>query len=207
MALARTCSECPNSLEGKGPRTVTCSNACRLRRSRRIRRANARVEEFAEANNVGAQEIAAIVRREAPDVVTRVMKEEIRPIVRESLDEDVLRAIHGMVGLTPAAVQALEEDLLSDDKVIRQRAYSLVIKYTVGHPALVKDDVTQAQQLVVNFGLPRPDADDLQPANTIELHECDMCHEPKPASEFVAGSDRCTACFAEFAAKIRAQFA
>lgn len=189
---------------------MTCSDKCRAKRSRRERRANRQVEEFAQANNAGAQEIAAIVRREAPDVVKKVFNDEIRPIVREAINEDVLRAIEGMVGLTPAAVAALQEDLESDDATIRQRAYSLVIKYTVGHPALVKDDITREQNMTVNFNLPRPDEADLAAHNTeaTELRECDMCREDKVwPDEFEAGSTRCKECHAEFTAKIRAQFA
>lgn len=159
---------------------------------------------------MGAQEVAAIVRREAPDVVTRIMKDELRPIVREAINEDVLRAIEGMVGLTPAAVAALQEDLASEDSTIRQRAYSLVIKYTVGHPALVKDDITKAQEFNVTFNLPRPDQEALEASaqDDGELRECDMCHETKAwPEEFAAGSTRCTSCHEDFTAQIRAKFA
>jgi len=138
------------------------------------------------------------------------MKDELTPIVREAINEDVLRAIEGMVGLTPAAVAALEEDLASEDSTIRQRAYSLVIKYTVGHPALVKDDITKNQQMTVNFNLPRPNQEDIDAATVPEddLRLCDMCREPKRwPDEFEAYSTRCTACHEEFTAKIRAQFA
>lgn len=210
--LARTCSECPNTLAGKPPQTKTCGDACRLKRSRRIRRANQEVEEFAERNNAGAAEIAAIVRREAPDVVTKVMREQLQPIVREALTEDVLRAVSDMVGLTPAAVAALNEDLESEDATVRQRAYSLVIKYTVGHPALVKPIDAEHGQLVVNFNLPRPEGGGSEEHTDAELPEiqelrvCDRCGEEKDADELVAGSSRCLSCFAADKARILEQF-
>ena len=196
-------------LSGKSVRAVTCGNACRLKRSRRVRRQNQEVEDFQEANNAGVNEIAAIVRREAPDVVTRVMKAELQPIVRQALTEDVLRSISELVGLTPRAVQALHEDLESDDKTIRQRAYTLLIKYTVGHPALVKnDEMDDTRQLVVNFNLPRPDdpppTEDL-PAEAEELRSCDMCGEEKTEAEFAAGSSRCLTCFEEWKERVLAE--
>lgn len=210
--VARTCSECGSSLAGMSVRAITCSGACRLRRSRRIRRSNREVREFAEKHNSAAQEISAIVRREAPDVITRVMKTELAPIVREALTEDVLRSINQLVGLTPRAVQALSEDLDSPDTTLRQRAYTLLVKYTIGHPALVKADATEAGgQMVVNFNLPRPEEQpapvDAEEPVEEELAACDMCGAEKPLSEFVAGSTRCTECFETWRQKIRAEFA
>lgn len=191
-------------------RTLSCSNACRLKRSRRIRRANDQMEGFAEANNAGAAEIAAIVRREAPDVVTRVMKDQLEPIVREALTEDVLRAINELVGLTPRAVAALTEDLECQDATIRQRAYTLLIKYTVGHPAIIKaEDALSGQKLEVNFNLPRPEPDAWEPVEDAApvTQECDICHATKDVEEFVAGSTRCQSCFDAWRDRIKAEFA
>lgn len=210
--VVRSCSECGNPLTGMSVTAKTCGNACRLKRSRRTRRANQEIEQFADANNAGANEVAAIVRREAPDVVTKIMGEELRPIVREAMTEDVLRAINGMIGLTPAAVLALQDDLGSENDTIRQRAYTLIIKYTVGHPALVKPEADgSGQQMEVHFNLPRPDApppeaDADEYLEVDELKRCDMCKLDKPTSEFEAGSDRCTACFEEWKATILQRF-
>lgn len=209
MPPVRTCSECPNPLVGKSVQAKTCGPTCRTKRSRRVKRANRQVEEFAAANNAGAQEIAAIVRREAPDVITRVMKDELRPIVREALTEDVLRAVEQMLGLTPRAVELLAADLESEDSTVRQRAYTLVTKYTIGHPALLKaDDGAGAGQITVNFALPRPDDDAIEAelVESTELRTCDSCQEDKPESEFVAGSDRCRTCFEDQKAEVLAAF-
>lgn len=199
---------------GKSVQARTCSEKCRSTRSRRIKRTNRDVEEFAAANNAGAQEIAAIVRREAPDVITKVMKDELRPIVREALTEDVLRAVEQMLGLTPRAVELLAADLESEDSTVRQRAYTLVTKYTIGHPALLKaDDDAGAGQITVNFALPRPESEPQEPeqgaigAESEELRTCDSCQEDKPESQFVAGSDRCRTCFEEQKAEVLAAFA
>lgn len=208
MPLPRTCTECGGSLSGKSVKAITCGEKCRSARSRRVRRANRQVDDFAAANNAGAQEIAAIVRREAPDVITRVMKDELRPIVREALTEDVLRAVEQMLGLTPRAVELLQADLESEDSTVRQRAYTLVTKYTIGHPALLRpEDGAGAGQIVVNFALPRPDdAEVVVEADSEELRTCDLCNTEKPETEFVAGSDRCRTCFEEQKATVLAAF-
>lgn len=209
MPLTRTCSECPNPLAGKSVQAKTCSEKCRSARSRRVKRANRKVEEFAEANNAGAQEIAAIVRREAPDVITKVMKDELRPIVREALTEDVLRAVEQMLGLTPRAVELLAADLESEDSTVRQRAYTLVTKYTIGHPALLRpEDGAGAGQITVNFALPRPDdTEEVIEVESEEVRTCDSCNTEKPEHEFVAGSDRCRTCFEEQKAAVLEAFA
>lgn len=207
MTLARTCSECPNPLLGKSVKSVTCSDPCRARRSRRLRRI--KLDNDALANQPGVALIASLTRKETPDVVKNVISQELAPIVRQALTEDVLRSIERLVGLTPAAVAALTEDLEGEDKVLRQRAYTLLFRYTAGHPALVKpEDAADSSQLVVHFNLPRPD---VLPQDTAaeadELKTCDMCAKEKPTAEFELGSDRCTECFTNWKATIAEQFA
>lgn len=209
--VARTCSECAEPLSGRSPTSKTCGNACRLKRSRRLRRVKSDHADF-EANypGAGSAEVAAIVRRESYDAVMRVTQSEITPIVREALTEDVLRAVQSMIGLTPRAVELLGEDLESEDSTIRQRAYTLLIKYTAGHPALLQPkDSDHGAQLVVQFGLPRPDAAALLPpeAEVVEDITCDMCGEDKPATEFESGSLRCKPCFETWKATVLEQFA
>jgi hypothetical protein len=149
-------------------------------------------------------EITARVRSELPDVAHRVIEEEIRPVVRESITADTLRAISKMVALTPHAVAAIQEDLLSDNEVVRQRAYTLIMKYTVGHSALVQPpDQDRTQPLQIHFDLPRPtDAPDPEPdepepevEDAEVVRECDTCRADKPESDFVANSDRCVECY------------
>ena len=210
MPPARTCSECGDSLAGHRPGSKTCSNKCRQTRSRRSRRAKREHEEFEQRNPEGAREVAAIVRREAPDVITRVMKDQLAPIVRDAITEDTLRAIQRMLGLTDRAVQLLELDLENEDPTVRQKAYALVMRYTVGHPALVQPaDTAAGGQMVVNFNLPRPDDPSPGTEDTpeqIEMKVCDMCQETKTTPEFVAGSDRCTECYESWRTTIIREF-
>lgn len=189
-------------------RAITCTKACRNKRSLRLRR-EAKEAAAASTNPVLA-EMRLATNQHYVDVAKEVLREQLQPIVRQTLTEDVLRAINDLVGLTPAAVAALHEDLESEDKVLRQRAYSLLMKYTVGHQALVKqEDTEDKSQLVVNFNLPRPDSTAPLPEEAAPpaIVVCDICKEPKPDTEMVAGSDRCQTCFDEWKAKIVAEFA
>ena len=138
----------------------------------------------------------------APDIAQDVIREELRPIAREALTEDVLRSIRNLVSLTPRAIECMAEDLQSDDPTIRQRAYTLVTKYTIGHQALVRpDDAAHGGQLIVNFELPRPGSEP-QHSDSVaveleseELRTCDMCEVSQPITNFVAGSQRCVTCY------------
>jgi hypothetical protein len=209
---ARICSEwglaskCKGSLEGMSPRAVTCSVACRQHRARRLRKAN--LDGNALEATRGVRELVAAGGQ---DAVQAVLKQELAPLVREAIDEDVLQAISRMVKLTTKAVAVLADDLDGEDKVMRQRAAALVVKYTVGHPALVKPIDETPPQLEVHFNLPRPDGTDAAPqydeeGEVVEDKVCDSCGESKPVGAFVAGSDRCEDCFREAREKIIARF-
>lgn len=161
------------------------------------------------------KELEVRVRDEVNDAIGDAVSEELKPVVREAITEDVLRAVQELVGLTPTVVAAIREDLASDDATIRQRAYSLVAKYTIGHPAIVRpEDDGGGQQLVVNLGLPRPEPEvrttriepevlDVPEDAAIETKECDKCRADKPVEQFVAGSDRCRECFDQQQAEAR----
>lgn len=151
------------------------------------------------------KELQQRVRGETTDVARHVIEEEIRPVVRESITADTLKAIADMVALTPTAVAALQEDLLSEDATIRQRAYTLLMKYTVGHHAIVTpEDKDKTGPLHVHFNLPRPEeAESMDGEVVVEdtLKTCDTCGQEKPVGSFVANSDRCEDCYTKQQAK------
>lgn len=195
----RTCSECGKSLAGKGPTAKTCNAGCRKRRSLRLKRQRSEAQ-----SGHGLTEhqlaVAATVRNEAPDIAHSVIQEELRPIVREALTADVLSAIKSMVGLTPRVIELLALDLESEDPVVRQRAYGLIARYTLGQKDLVSDTGDDSRQITVNFALPRPGdgGDATNPAaegDSEETRQCDMCQQDKTLDEFVSGSSRCVQCF------------
>ena len=152
------------------------------------------------------RELTERVRNEQLDVAHKIIEEEIRPVVRESITEDTLRAIGDMVALTPGAIAAITDDLASEDAVIRQRAYTLILKYTVGHQAIVRPpEEDRSQAIQVNFALPRPKGDgEDQPeagppieAEAIEVRTCDACGREAPVHDFAANSTRCNDCYAK----------
>lgn len=201
----RRCSECENSLAGKLPSTKTCSDRCRNARSRRLAKENAR-EVPPE------QKLAQALTGEYKDAAHEVIQQQLAPVVREAMTEDVLSAIQSLVGLTPAAVRAIEQDLGDEDSTVRQRAYTLLLKYTVGHPAVVQArDADPNQQMVVHFNLPRPNAEvtydvDADDFTVTELRVCDECQKEGPVSDFVGASDRCRECYDKRQADVLARF-
>lgn len=208
MPAARTCSECGVSLQGYAPQAKTHNASCRQKRARRLRSLDRAAQRDAKQTyNAPAplQEIMNAVNAETnSNLVKSVVREQLAPIVRDALTEDTLRAIQKLLSLTPQAVDALAEDLGSDDSVIRQRAYSLHLKYTVGHPALVKaDDADGSKQIVVNFALDRPTLTEAElEAEVTEMRTCDLCDTEKPATEFVGSSERCMDCQNEWKQRI-----
>lgn len=207
MPAARTCSECGGSLAHKRPGSKTCTDHCRQKRSRRLKRHRSELGKNNHSNPEELRQLADYVRYEAPDVAKNIISDELRPVVREAITEDVLRAIDKMVSLTPRVVQAIEEDLHGEDQTLRQRAYTLVAKYTIGHHALVTPkDADPNQQLVVNFNLPRPDSQgggSMEYDEPEELRTCDSCGQIKQGWDFVATSNRCQQCFDTQQGKIK----
>lgn len=203
MAASRVCSECGAPLEGKSTQAKTCSVRCRQARARRRSKSG-------EAIEATEQLAAEVVTREATTEIEKVMAQELIPVVRQAIDDDVIRAIQKLVALTPDAIEALSDQLASDDEVLRQRAAQTVVKYTIGHQALVKSSDEKHEQLIVNFNLPRPDGEEVAPSEAIdadpateeEVRVCDICQQEKPLSEFKDNSERCLSCFEEWRAKV-----
>jgi hypothetical protein len=218
--LAAVCSECGGSLADKKPGTKTCKTSCRQKRSRRLARQKKAASAAAQLPPHQLEVSQSIYpsggRREVVDTAHRLLEQELRPVVREAITEDALRAIQKMVGLTPRIVELLEQDLESEDSTVRQRAYSLVAKYTLGHQAIVTPDSANAgQQLVVNFALPRPGDGPVSETQELEApvdgtaeetQPCDSCAVDKPLSQFVAGSQRCAECYARLQAEVQERF-
>lgn len=193
MPRARVCSECGASLAGRAAQSITCSDKCRTSRSKRLRS----VRYGPEPDPEHLRTVREVIRGERDDVPQRLLQDELRPVVREAITEDVLRGIADFVALTPQVVAAITEDLSSEDATIRQKAYSLVARYTLGHPSLVPAEIVEDKNLVVNFNLPRPNLD-ATPAVDVEATEfktCDTCGEEKGETAFIAGSDRCAECY------------
>jgi hypothetical protein len=203
MASVPRCTECGKPLvyEDGSPKpagTLTDTVACRSRRARRLKR-----EEKARNDKrkmpPHTREVTDVVNGNVKDAAHEVLKEELRPIVREQMTENVLSGINQLIGLQATAIAALEADLKSQDEGIRQRAYTLLLKYTMGNPSVAPPSTQAAPAgLTVQFNLPRPGDDPTPevatPSDAEELRTCDQCAGEKPVSQFVAGSSRCGVC-------------
>lgn len=222
--MIRKCSECPNDLPAGHKKT--CSDACRQRRTRRLKRIRKEAGQHSPYRDTPLEGVHQVVTGKVRDVVHEVAKEEVRPIVREALTEDVVAGIAGLIKLVPDAVQTLQEQLAVDDPLVRQRATELVLRYTLGHKSVAPPPVDQQPSpMTVVFNVPRNAADlvpqdvtesplplpaeteDIPDADVMfdkETRECCECHLPK--TDFVAGSERCTDCHAKVVAQVQARF-
>jgi hypothetical protein len=185
-ALApRLCTECDNPVEGN---RITCSDRCRKKRHARRRKTLPSRHSTPEAAEKATQEL---------------LREELRPLIRETITQDLLDSIHNLVGSLPDAIAAAIEDLNakgSSPEVLdrRQRAYTLLMRHSVGNANLVPDiNEGKRQALTVHFDLPRPGGlvHGEGGTETIQTKECDTCHAHKPIDDFVGSSDRCQVCF------------
>lgn len=195
MALCPECGE--TELTG---RQKVCGNRCRARKRRRIDRG--RAEGTGPAQNVELPQGAVA------EAVADTVRQAVTPIVREALTDDVLVSIAELVKLTPKAIKAIEQDLDSENDFIRQGAYRLLARYTLGHPALVPELESDRQVVVLVDGIARPQGPP-QPSEQlavpgpletvegefVETRVCDTCDKEKPVGEFVGASHRCESCF------------
>jgi hypothetical protein len=192
VAKTGVCSECSAVLTN--PLAKTCGAACRNRRARRLKRQ----KREAGAGNAHPPHLAALAEG---DLLKDVAKEELRPVVREAITEDVLRAASQLVGLTQVMVDAISEDLHSDDVWLRQKAYTLLARYTLGNTSIAPAADTSTQPMQVVFNMPRPGdavltetASDVNSEEAVELRQCMECQADKPVTEFVGPSERCVEC-------------
>lgn len=144
--------------------------------------------------------IAPNSRRPRPDdLLGEVMREELRPIVREQITNETLHAIQNLVKATPIMVEALIRDMQHPDPIVRGKAVNTVARYTLGHNAIVTPpEQTAAKMTVVFPGMVRPGQETEAvevPAEPSKPRECNSCHQTKDADQFVEDSDLCRSCF------------
>lgn len=196
MRAPRVCSECRTPIEQRAPSAKTCGDRCRDKRRRRLKAAEG------QANLIEINAARDIARFDVADAeIRKAVATQLGPIVRDAIDENVMEAVARIVHLTPQAVDVLEAQLSDENPTIQQRAATTVVKYTIGHPALVRPPDEKPAEFVVNIGLPRPDSTEpevplsAEHAIIVEYRVCDSCGTEKPDADFVAGSDRCHDCF------------
>lgn len=127
-----------------------------------------------------------------------VLAEELRPVVREAITEEVLDAVHDLIGHLPKAIQVAAALLDDEDPRTRYDAANLIMRHTAGNKNVVPDvNADRQRDLTVVFGIPRPETAAAIDGETgvIETKECDSCGEVKTLDAFIGQSDRCTTCF------------
>lgn len=149
-----------------------------------------------------------VIQGRVPDVANGLIKEEMRPIVREAITDDVLGAIKTMVNLAPQAVAALALDMKDPKPAVRQKAYTLWFQYTVGQQGLHSPDKDgKSGDMTIVFDMPRPNTNgtslaiDGPPLEAARV--CENCGVEKPESDFIESSDRCKECQATLTDQIR----
>jgi len=199
------CSECGKKLP-PGSKTTrrTCSDKCRAERSRRFREGHARAQEEAleevQVTTTAQKAMGRAITANIDDRIHKVLDRELGPIVREHITEDVQRSIAALLGMMPLAVKAIMEDLSQGDSYDRrQKAYTLLMKYTAGHPKLITDaDPAPAAINVVFAGMERPEQTAIEASSEVVQDGefvCNGCGEVKPdAARVVAGAERCQGC-------------
>lgn len=195
----KVCSECGKSLRGKPALAKTCGPNHRAARSRRLtRERNERLAaNLLKGDYTPEQRQVADMVNASKDVVRDVLRDEVTPIVREALTDDVLVGIRDLVRLAPKMIAAIEQDLTNSDDNVRQKAYSLLAKYTLGNPSIAPAPTTPATApMEIFFAMPRP-GDTTAPtteATATELKTCVECQTEKDEALFVGNSDRCQDC-------------
>ncbi len=210
-APQRRCLNCGKPLLG-GPNQRACNASCRQQLKRkRDRRAQTelRKRDAAMASAPGAlaarddsnSDVSELIGRKQEDVVREAFVEELRPVLRSAIDAGVIKAIESMVGLAPAAVSALQDDLEGDDPYARSRAAALVVKYTMGNPHVTpaREDNKPGLTIINQMpDAPAPFIDaDLEDAPSGDLKRCDTCRLDKPVEDFPADGPRCAQCMEE----------
>lgn len=213
----RVCPECGETFVMRAPRQILCGKrVCKRRRERRI--ARNREEPIKQR-----EEFKALDPKHQQSLAAEVVKEELRPLVRERLTSDVLEGIDALVSLLPTAIHQLEEDIRQkDDPELAHKAAALVMRLTVQNHSVAPPSLEQTPApLQVHFDIPRPGAEPqaevetfVDEANAIEEavvveepeRQCMECQAFKPESQFVGASDRCQSCDAAIKAKVLERF-
>lgn len=197
--MQRPCTECPTLLP-EGSRAKTCSDSCRQKRARRVKKARGDAgRASAAARGMTADQKAAL-----EDVAHEVMAKELTPVIREAITEEALGSLRALVGLLPGVIEGLETDIYDTDDLVRQKAHTLVLRYALGSGAATDD--AGAALTIIN-AMPRPDssapeASDAEITDATEMRVCDICEDEKPAPQFVGASSRCEDCMAKLQSKV-----
>jgi hypothetical protein len=140
------------------------------------------------------------VSDEAERATQELLREELRPHVREAITDEVVEQVKSLIGHVPLAIEELAAQLHSEDEELRHKAAKEILRHTTGNKAIIPDiNADKSQAIIVNFALPRPDPQSTNlafgPPTIEEKRQCDSCLSWKETDEFEGSSDRCAECF------------
>jgi hypothetical protein len=198
--VQKICSECGEPFIAATDAAKTCCEAHRKRRERRKKRQGTAFTDYdvdVSATALAMEKATSAAVADLPNVARELIRDELRPAVREALSGQVLESIGDMLGLMPLVQAALKDDLtaltpvwndegnqlldthgepaLVPDYDRRAKAVALMLKYTVGQPGLApQPDAPEAAGVTVVFsGMPEPTivstADELPEERLAEL--------------------------------------
>lgn len=135
-----------------------------------------------------------------------ILREELQPFVREQISEETIQAIGKLYKLVPKALAVLQADLSHPDPVVRQKAVTLIMRYSMSDSLLPKQEDTSPQMHVhvpASLQVPAPEAIDSTVAEDSDVHvlgqrQCEQCGEHKPADQFEGNARRCQRCVDSF---------
>ena len=230
------CSECGEKLPPTAaPTRKTCSDeeckaagrpACRERRKTRLKRARDSARRIKSANGGPEHDYRdtpmqkAVTHQLQGEIGKKILADELRPLVRDALTDNVLQSLLELVAVTPDVVARISEDVNSKDPVVRQKAYTLFMRYVLGHGAVQpKDEAAQGAFHIHFDSMPRPDGfgggtdDDPETQQLIDAIEvpdghrvCEDCQVPKPLDCFDEEAPRCDDCLGEYKRKVLAEY-
>lgn len=138
-----TCEICGKPLTGKQRR------ACGLEHRNQLR-TRAAADRASLERQVAEHEVTKAVQTE--------VAAEVGPVVREALTENIMSQIQRFVHLIPAALDAIEKNLVAEDPDVRQKAATTLLRYTMGNPSVAPPSLEVDKPAIqIQFGIPRSD--------------------------------------------------
>lgn len=194
--MTRGCTECGKPLpEGSNASRKTCSDTCRSARSRRIKRQRQRGSNAPPGGDRPENEV---YDAEQHELAAEVAREELRPIVREQISEEVVAAVGRMLGLSAHAVEVIERDLDHTDPQIRMKAAALVARYSMSDRLMPELPKPPMEIELTGMPTPAPPESNGHHDTTAEelpgLRVCHSCNEAKTENDFEANAPRCREC-------------
>ena len=129
--VTKPCRKCSKPMENVRTNRKYCSSACRTSATRKIQRGLAKGREHNTYSEELKDMISLAFSADSLDVIRDVFREEIRQNISQAVHDNILGAAEVMTHMLPKTLAALNNDLESQDWMVRSRAQALVLKYSM----------------------------------------------------------------------------